>query len=322
MKRKTMAPFLLALGLASGPAFAMAADPVDPQDMPLAAADRGEVIEGALQALDRGYVFPEVAKGMEAAIRTRQSRREYDSITSARQLARELTEHLRAVSHDRHLTVVFSPEALPPEPPLSAPEALPSADEDARGERSRAEARRRNFGFARVERLAGNIGYLDLRLFLPPAWAGETAAAAMTFLASCDAMIIDLRQNDGGHPAMVAFLTSYLVGPEPVHLNDFYVRRLDETYPSWTLPYVPGRRLPHTDVYILTSRRTFSGAEEFAYNLQHLKRATVVGETTGAARTRSTCSASTTTSRSTCPGAGRSMPSPRPTGKEPASSRT
>jgi hypothetical protein len=148
-------------------------------------------------------------------------------------------------------------------------------------ERQRTIAGRQNFGFVRVERLAGNIGYVDLRGFMPPAIAGETATAAMTFLGSADAVIFDLRQNGGGDPTMVAFITSYLFGPQPVHLNDFYSRPTNETRPSWTLAYVPGRRLTDKDVYILTSSRTFSGAEEFTYNLKNLKRATVVGETTG-----------------------------------------
>ena len=116
---------------------------------------------------------------------------------------------------------------------------------------------------------------------MAPAVAGETATAAMTFLSSTDAVIFDLRQNGGGNPNMVAFLTSYLLGPQAVHLNDFYSRPTNETSQSWTLPYVPGRRLTGADVYVLTSSRTFSGAEEFTYNLKHLKRATVVGETTG-----------------------------------------
>jgi hypothetical protein len=121
---------------------------------------------------------------------------------------------------------------------------------------------------------------------MAPAVAGETATAAMTFLSSTDAVIFDLRENGGGDPSMVAFLTSYLLGPRAVHLNDFYSRPTNETRQSWTLPYVPGRRLTEADVYILTSSRTFSGAEEFTYNLKHLKRATIVGEATrGAAHT-------------------------------------
>ena len=243
-------------------------------DITVDAAARAEVIDGALKALNEAYVFPEVAKQMEEAIRGRQRRNEYDVISSGRQFAQILTEHLRAVSHDLHLSVNFIQQGPPPPPP-------PSSSAQTLEERQRVVAGRQNFGFVRVERLAGNIGYLDLRGFMPPGVAGETATAAMTFLASSDAVIFDLRQNGGGDPTMVAFITSYLFGLQPVHLNDFYSRLTNETRQSWTLAYVPGRRLTNKDVYILTSSRTFSGAEEFTYNLKYLKRATVVGETTG-----------------------------------------
>lgn len=257
-----------------------AQNPSQGPDMTLDAAARAEVIDGALKALSEGYVFPDVAKQMEQAIRARQRRNEYDSITGARLLAQTLTDHLRDVSHDKHLRVDYVEQVLPP-PPLSTPDTRPSPDEQTRIDRQSAIAGRQNFGFVRVERLAGNIGYLDFRAFMPPAVAGDTAAAAITFLANCDAVIFDMRQNGGGDPTMVAFITSDLFGPQPVHLNDFYNRPQNETRQSWTLPYVPGKRLTHKDVYILTSSRTFSGAEEFTYNLKQLKRATVVGENTG-----------------------------------------
>jgi C-terminal processing protease CtpA/Prc len=138
-----------------------------------------------------------------------------------------------------------------------------------------------NFGFEKVERLAGNIGYLDLRGFLPPEIMGDTAAAAMSFLSYSDALIIDLRQNGGGSPDGVALLVSYLVPPHPVRLNDIYNRVSDQTHQYWSLPYVPGKRFTMKDVYLLTSNRTFSGAEDFAYALKNLKRVTIVGEVTG-----------------------------------------
>ena len=277
---------LLSLGVVLGSAFLtasgllLAQNPSQASDMTLDAAARAAVIDGALTALNEGYVFPDVAKQMEQAIRARQQRKEYDSITGARQLAQTLTDHLRDVSHDKHLRVNYVPQ-VSPQPPPAASDAGPSPDEQTRMDQQRAIAGRSNFGFVRVERLAGNIGYVDFRAFMPPAVAGDTAAAAMTFLASCDAVVFDMRQNGGGDPSMVAFITSYLFGPQPVHLNDFYNRPQNETRQSWTLPYVPGRRLTNKDVYVLTSSRTFSGAEEFTYNLKHLKRATVVGETTG-----------------------------------------
>jgi hypothetical protein len=245
-----------------------------PPDVTVDGAMRSEVIDGALRALADAYVFPDMARAMTDTIRARQQRGEYEPISSGRELAERLTAHLREVSRDQHLSVAL----IPPGPPLPPP---PPGGAQTLEERQRTIAGRQNFGFARVERLAGNVGYLDLRAFMPPALAAETATAAMTFLSSSDALIVDLRQNGGGDPTMVAFLTSYLFGRRAVHLNDFYSRPTNETRASWTLAYVPGRRLPDADVYVLTSSRTFSGAEEFAYNLKHLKRATIVGETTG-----------------------------------------
>ena len=102
----------------------------------------------------------------------------------------------------------------------------------------------------------------------------------MNFLAHCDAVIVDLRQNGGGDPAQIQLISSYFFA-EPVHLNDLYARATDTTENYWTLPYVPGAKAAGADLYILTSARTFSGAEEFSYNMKNLKRATVIGETTG-----------------------------------------
>ena len=100
-------------------------------------------------------------------------------------------------------------------------------------------------------------------------------------LRNTDAMIIDLRFNTGGSPAMIQLITSYLFKSNPIHLNSFYWRPSDEKSQTWTLPHVPGKRSPDTPVYVLTSPSTFSAAEEFSYNLKNLERATLVGETTG-----------------------------------------
>jgi C-terminal processing protease CtpA/Prc len=104
----------------------------------------------------------------------------------------------------------------------------------------------------------------------------------MNLLANTHALIIDLRQNHGGDPEMIALLSSYLFDQKPVHLNSLYWRDNDSSQQFWTLPYVPGKRFgKEKPVYVLTSGETFSGAEEFTYNLKNLKRATIIGESTG-----------------------------------------
>ena len=138
-----------------------------------------------------------------------------------------------------------------------------------------------NFGIRRAERLDGNVGYLDVRRIPIPANAGPAITAAMELVAGTYALILDLRHNGGGAPEGVLYWCSYLLDEEPIHLNDIYHADTGETRQFWTLPYLPGTRYVDRPVYVLISGHTFSGGEEFCYNLQALGRAELIGETTG-----------------------------------------
>lgn len=265
---------IIAMGLlASGTGRAQTSD--SRPDITIDAATRAEVIEGVLKRLNDTYVLPEVAKRMGAAIRQRMQKKEYDQISSAAALARTLTSHLQEVSRDKHLQVLFNYEPRP----LPATRMAPSPEQLREFRRAALDQSNSiNHGFKRVERLDGNLGYLRVDLLVDPEFGGETAAAAMNFVSNTHALIIDLRNCNGGVPEMVALLSTYLFEGDPVHLNDIYERPANRTQQFWTLPYVPGKRYAGKDVYILTSSRTASAAEEFAYDLQQLKRATIVGE--------------------------------------------
>jgi C-terminal processing protease CtpA/Prc len=267
MSRCLLTPFALVVLLS--PAFAQQPSALSKS---LDAAERTAVIDGVLDKISKNYVFPDVAKKMEEAIRGRAANKEYDTITSGVEFATKLTEHLREVCKDKHLSVRFSPDPIP-----QSSASGPSAEDRKRFERF---AVSKNYGFQKVEHLPGGVGYLDLRGFMDVGLIGETAAAAMTFLSTADAVIFDMRQNNGGDPAAVILLCSYLFD-QPTHLNDIYTRGTDTTRQYWSLPTVAGKKLVDKDVYVLTAKRTFSGAEEFAYNLQSQKRGTIVGETTG-----------------------------------------
>lgn len=241
---------------------------------PLDAKTRTEVLERVIELLNQKYVFPETAKKMEEGLRQRIARKEYDAVTDPGAFARMLTDHLLEICKDKHLRVIFNPEGFPDR----ATAGGPSPEELAR---QRAEMAARNFGFEKLERLSGNIGYIDLRGFMPADFGAETVAAAMSFLANTDALILDLRQNGGGDPAMVALISSYLFDKR-THLNDIYSRPENSTEEYWTKTDVPGKRYGgEKPVYVLTSKRTFSAGEEFTYNLKNLKRATIIGEVTG-----------------------------------------
>jgi hypothetical protein len=236
------------------------------------AATRARVIDAAIANLNESYVFPETAKKMEDAVRARQKKGEYDSISDGDDFAKKLTENFQEVSHDKHLRVNFSAAKMP-----EMPDGPPPADAVAQYHK---QMERMNCGFNKVEILSGNVGYLKFDFFADPDVCGPTAVAAMNFLANVDAIIFDLRQNGGGDPKMVALVSTYLFDKR-THLNDLWTRKGDSTDQYWTLPYVSGKRLDGKPAFVLTSKDTFSGAEEFTYNLKNLKRATIVGETTG-----------------------------------------
>jgi retinol-binding protein 3 len=240
-------------------------------DFRIDGAERARAIDGAIANLNEFYVYPDVAKKMEEAVRAHQKHGDYDSVTDGEMFAQRLASDLLAVSHDRHLNVNFSILRIPDQPPGPNPDA--AAQNRKRLEQS-------NCGFERVEVLPRNVGYLKFNGFFDPDICGPTVTAAISFLAHVDALIVDLRDNGGGSPKMVTFVASYLFD-KPTHLNDLFDRKSNQTTEYWTLTDLPGPRLADTPVYVLTSRRTFSGAEEFTYDLKNQQRATIVGEVTG-----------------------------------------
>ncbi len=248
--------------------------PQAPPDKPIDAATKTAVIDNLLRELNDAYVFPEAAKKMESDVKNRISAKEYESITTARAFAEKLTADLQSVSKDKHLRVRYSANPIPVRKERNEPTA-------SEKEQSQWMNKRINFGFERVERLNGNIGYIDLRGFNDHEAGAETVAAAMNFVANTEALIFDLRQNGGGSPFMIQLISSYLFGDKPVHLNNMYWRRDGRTDEFWTKPELAKVKFTNKDIYVLTSNYSFSGAEEFSYNLKNLKRATIVGETTG-----------------------------------------
>lgn len=239
-------------------------------------AEMSATIDSINHILHQKYIFPEVADKIVKSIKSNHANGKYSAIASPSEFAGQLTKDLQTVSNDKHLRVIYSPQLIARERQVT-----PAKERERLENEQIQEMKRENFGFQEVKILDGNIGYLDLRVFLNPKYAGETAVAAMYFLSSADALIIDLRQNSGGSPAMIQLISSYFFSSEPVHLNTFYDRPTNKSTQTWTLPHIQGTRRPDIDLYVLTSSYTFSAAEEFSYNLKNLKRATLIGETTG-----------------------------------------
>lgn len=227
-----------------------------------------EIVIRTAQLVDENYVFADVGAQVAGLLATRTY-----AESDPKALAQAVTTDLQSVNGDQHLRLSHSETELPIE------------DGDASADYAKIvqECEETGGGIARVERLGGNVGVLDIRPQLfPPSIGGDAMAAAMNLLATVDALIVDVRGCRGGDPNMVAFAATYLLGEERVRLNDLYERAGDKLVQSWTLPYVPGPRFGGTKpLYVLTSGGTFSGGEDLAYSLQQLGRATVVGERTG-----------------------------------------
>jgi tetratricopeptide (TPR) repeat protein len=256
---------LCAAGQAA-PALAQAAR----QSVRLDAAERTVVVEQIARLLEENYVFPDVAARNGVQLRQRLAAGAFDDMADAQAYAEALTRELQSVSHDKHMRVELRP----------SPGAGGRQDDGSAAARQLREMRSRNFGFERVERLDGNVGYLDLRYFAQPELARDMTAAAMQLLSNSDAIIVDLRNNNGGSPELVQLICSYFFGTR-THLNSLYWRRGDRTQEFWTIDGLTGRRLSRVPLFVLTSPRTFSGAEEFAYNMQTRRRATIIGGTSG-----------------------------------------
>jgi hypothetical protein len=220
------------------------------------AAAKRQAIETAAKLLVDNYVFPDVGQRAADMLTRNLAAGRYDAATTRAAFAAHVTKDLRDITHDKHLGFWAEGEA----PPLLPPSL---------------------FGFSRADRLKGNIGYVVVDSFFHKDLSRLGADVAMKAVASTDALIIDVRNNDGGVPNAVAYLISFFVdGATPVHVNDLlwrqpgttdYRRERFETQPTPT-SYL------NKPVYVLIGPRSFSGAEEFAYDLQAMKLGTIVGE--------------------------------------------
>lgn len=208
------------------------------------------------------YVFPDVGARVADLLVERLAT--YAELTAS-ELAETVTNDMQSLHGDPHLRLLYSGVVLPDEQQVR---------------RLAGEAAAGRHGIAKVELLPGNVGLLDIRRLYRPDESAAAVIAAMNLVADTDVLIIDLRRNTGGDPAMVALLCGYLFD-EPIHLNDIDDRLLGVVRQYWTPAVVPGPKFGGTKpIYVLTSADTFSGAEEFSYDLQQLGRATLVGETT------------------------------------------
>lgn len=251
-----------------------------PPTVELNRATQLEVVDALVAKLNAYYVFPDKAKQAEAVLRQRQREGKYDGITDGQQLARQLTEDIDGVVHDKHMLVDVSARPVPPDDAMPPPPKTRAEWEKQVPPAVLERVLASNLGVEKVEHLGPNIGYLQISSFGPVFLVSEKFAAAMNELADTDGLIIDLRNNGGGGGDSVALLISYLVDGR-TRLNDTWERATDVTTQYWTQDKLDGKRYGgKKPVVILAGANTKSAAEAFVYTMQALKRATVIGERT------------------------------------------
>ena len=230
------------------------------------------VINTLIQLMNDYYVLPDVAKKTEEHLLKQLASGHFDQLGNDADLAEALTKSVQDINKDKHMRITKNPPYVAP---VETPERMIE-------ERLYNLKRKKDYnsGFHTVKVLEGNVGYLDLRGFTYFFEGKIMADAYMKLVENTDAMIVDLSKNGGGDPAMVQYLCSYFFG-EKVHLNSLYFRERDETIDFWSLEEVDGKNRADIPLFVITGNKTFSGAEEFAYNMQTQKRATLVGTTTG-----------------------------------------
>jgi C-terminal processing protease CtpA/Prc len=249
---------------------AMGFNAIRAQELKLTYDAKKRMISDICELLVEHYVFEDVARNCVQKLDSAMGKGEYDSIISKEQFAIRLTQDLQGMSRDKHLEVQVEEE-------MSHMNSRDTALESIN--KLRAARQKSNYSFRKVEIINGNIGYLDFRSFSPAEMAMAKASAAMKFLSDCDALIIDMRENTGGNPDLIAYICSYFF-EKPTLLNKIYYRKANRTLEFWTREVNDVRTLYDTPMFVLTSGTTISASEEFAYDLQSRKRAIVVGEIT------------------------------------------
>lgn len=231
----------------------------------LRGADRTAVIAALGASLHAYYVFPDAADSLARALKAKDAKGGYAAVKDTQAFAEALSTDMRTLGKDGHFRVAYAPHYTPRQDTLG--HAAPPQEEL---DMMRREITHMGFGMQRVERLDGNVGYMELRAFGPTDMVGEALESAMQLLSGTDALILDLRRNGGGEPKTVAFLMShFFTESDRRHINDIYTRPTNKTEQYWTDAKV---RTHYTKpVYVLTSSRTFSGGEECAYDMQTQK---------------------------------------------------
>jgi hypothetical protein len=270
---------VLIAGLAVLPAAAPAQAPAEAARP--APADGRTVVAEMRRLLAANYVLAEVRPRLDAILAKGLAEGRYD-VSDPGVLLDRVNADLAAVAHDKHLSLEYNPRQSADLAAALAAQPAGQPDDEAPSPEQIRQAQRRNHGFTEMKVLPGNVRYVNMQGFV---WVGPKSAEAydnvMRFLRDGDAVIIDLRQNGGGSPESVQYLVSHFMEPNrPLMTFHMAGNKTDRTS---TLANLPAGRMVGKPLYVLTSGRSASAAEEFTGHIAGYKLGELIGATTAGA---------------------------------------
>lgn len=251
----------------------------------LSKSEKHQVIQHVKEFIDSQYILVQKIKFINSSLDSLKSSSKYQNIKDHKTFAEELSKDLVSISKDKHFKIQYNPALAKSRLESIREEAVEHEETEEQEDRFNINywyAQKTNFGFKKVEILEGNVGYVKLTFFDVLPWVQSTIDGTMAFLTHTDALIIDIRGNGGGYVSS-SYLGSYFFDEHPVIWNIAYNRPSAQRDTTYTYREVGGQRYLNKPVFILVDENSFSGAEEFAYSMIHLGKATIVGQTTAGA---------------------------------------
>ena len=222
------------------------------------------------QLMTQNFIFPERVEGCMDKMRLELDSARYVNLMDRSEFITAFNKSLKRICEDKHFWLSVRVKRDDNKMPLS-----PFMQQQLEFNNQRAD----NFGVNKVEMLADSIGYIKLDYFREPAHSSQVWLSAVDLIRHGKALIMDLRENHGGRPEMVALISSYFLA-KPTHLVTFFERGDKVGQQSWSFAEVPGEKIADMPLYILVGPQTGSAGEGFSYHMKHLKRATLIGEST------------------------------------------